>query len=256
VVQQSGFDGIWSSSLADSAVMALPDSEFYGLHKRLDQLRYTMSVTHKPILMDVDSGGHTEHLRLHMCDIQNLGVSGIVIEDKIGYKRNSLYGAHSGQKQAHDTDFAHKLATVRSTVMDPEFMIVARIESLILGETVDQALDRANLYVQSGANAVMIHSIETDAMMLLQFLRRFRRRDTQTPLVVVPTTFNRITATQLHSEGVNVVIYANHLIRASMSAMIHTANQILHDDMSQAIDETIMPVKDLLDFVPHNDPSR
>ena len=255
VVEQTGFDGIWSSSLSDSAAMALPDCEYYSIQKRLDNIQYIMNITDKPLIMDIDSGGHANHLCMHLKHIQNIGISGIIVEDKIGYKRNSLYGKNSGQSQDTPENFAAKLNSARTVINNPDFMLISRIESLILGETVDQALARSRLYIDSGTNGIMIHSVEKDPVSLLKFVERFRNTDLVTPLIVVPTTFNQTTATSLHNAGVNVVIYANHLIRSSMQAMLQTANQILQDDMSYNVDQQISPVKDLLKLIPENDPS-
>lgn len=254
IAERAGFDAIWSSSLADSASQAVPDCEYYGLHKRTDTLRYILNAVDIPVLMDVDSGGYTDHLAMHIRNIAKSGVSGVVVEDKVGYKRNSLYGPGSGQTQDTPENFAYKLRASRSSV-DNDFLIVARIESLILGETVKQALDRANCYLDNGANAIMIHSVEQDPVLLLDFVDQFSLMYPAVPLVVVPTTFTSITADELFARGVNVVIYANHMIRAAVSAMMNTAQQILDNDRSLEADQTITSVKDLLELIPENDPA-
>ena len=254
IAERAGFDAVWSSSLADSASQAVPDCEYYSLHKRTDNLRYILDAIDIPVLMDVDSGGYADHLAMHVKSIAQSGVSGVVIEDKIGYKRNSLYGLNSGQQQDFPENFAHKLRVARSSV-DDDFLIVARIESLILGESVDQAFNRAELYLNNGANAIMIHSVEKDPVQLLDFVDQFSLMHPDVPLIVVPTTFTSITADELFARGVNVVIYANHMIRAAVGAMIDTAQQILNNGRSLEVDQSITSVKDLLELIPENDPA-
>lgn len=247
IIEKTDFDGMWSSSLTDSASMALPDCELHSLQKRLDNIQYIFNVTTKPLLMDVDSGGLSEHLALHLNAIQRSGVSGIVVEDKVGFKQNSLYGEHCKQSQDTVEGFSQKLKSASDVIVDQDFLLVARIESLILGETVFQALDRADSYIDSGANSIMIHSTEKDPVQLMQFIDKFKKRHT-VPLVIVPTTYNTISADDFYNAGVNVIIYANYLLRASYHAMKQTANRILADGMTGNIEDDIGSIKELLNF--------
>lgn len=253
IVELTDFDGMWSSSLTDSASMALPDCELHSIQKRLDNIQYIFNVTSKPMIMDVDSGGRMEHLAMNLNAIQRMGISGVIIEDKIGLKQNSLYGKDCQQQQDSIENFSKKLTYAHDVIHNHDFLLICRIESLILGETVQQALYRANAYINSGANGVMIHSVEKDPVMLMEFVDEFRKQH-DVPLVVVPTTFNGVHASTFHNAGVNVIIYANHLLRASFNAMTTVANQILKDGMTANIESEVAPVKELLSFIPGNDP--
>lgn len=244
IIENSDFDGMWSSSLTDSASMALPDCEVHSIQKRLDNIQYTFNATSKPLLMDVDSGGNPEQLAYHLQAIQRMGVSGVVVEDKVGFKQNSLT---ENCKQQQDTvsGFSHKLKLASDALQHRDFLLVARIESLILGETVEQALHRADAYIDNGANSIMIHSAETDPAMLMNFVEQFKQKHT-VPLVIVPTTYNTVAINTFRDAGVDVVIYANHLLRASITAMTDVANRILNDGMSANVDQKIISVSELL----------
>lgn len=245
IIENSDFDGMWSSSLTDSASMALPDCEVHSIQKRLDIIQYTFNATSKPLLMDVDSGGNPEQLAYHLKAIQRMGISGVVVEDKVGFKQNSLI---ENVKQQQDTvlGFSHKLKLASDALQHKDFLLVARIESLILGETVKQALNRADAYINNGANSIMIHSTETDPVMLMKFVEQFKQKHS-VPLVIVPTTYNTMSINTFRKAGVDVVIYANHLLRASVTAMTDVANRILIDGMSANVESEIISAKELIE---------
>ncbi|KQR11676.1 phosphoenolpyruvate mutase [Cellulomonas sp. Leaf334] len=240
------FDGFWSSSLTDSARRGLPDIELVGMRSRLQGIAEMFAVTSKPLLMDGDTGGRVEHFEYTVRDLERAGVSGVVIEDKTGLKQNSLLGTSVPQLLETVEAFSEKIARGKAAQSRPEFMIVARIESLILGMPMDDALHRASAYVSAGADAVMIHSRQSSPREVLAFAALFRAAHPTVPLVAVPTTYNTIRAEDLRAAGFNVVIYANHMLRASLRAMDAVARKILNHDRTLEVEPACADLKDLL----------
>ncbi|MBW6468154.1 MAG: phosphoenolpyruvate mutase [Coriobacteriia bacterium] len=244
------FDAMWISSLCDSTAKGKPDTELVDTTSRLDTINEILEVTTKPIILDGDSGGPIEHFQFFVSTLERIGVSAIIIEDKTGMKRNSLFG-DVGQSQDTVEAFSEKIAAGKAVLKTPDFMIVARIESLILDQGMDDALMRARAYVNAGADGVMIHSRKKDPSEIFEFCEKFRAEDPHTPIVVVPTTFNAVTEAEFGERGVNVVIYANHLIRAAFPAMMATAESILTNSRCKEADEELcMPIKDVLTLIP------
>lgn len=240
------FDAIWVSSLTDSTAKGKPDTELVDTTSRIETIEQIMEVTTKPIILDGDSGGLIEHFQFFVSTLERIGVSAVIIEDKVGLKRNSLFGADAGQRQDGVEHFCNKIAAGKAVLTTSDFMIVARIESLILGKGVDDALRRAFAYVAAGADGVMIHSRSESPDEVFEFMRRFRAKDAKTPIIVVPTTYNQTTERELGEAGANVVIYANHLIRSALPAMQAVARSILRngrsfeaEDRCASIDQTI-----------------
>ena len=221
------FDGMWSSSLTDSTLNAMPDIEALDISQRLSNLKYTLQVTTKPIIFDADTGGKLEHFVFTVKSLEREGVSAVIIEDKVGLKKNSLFGTSVKQEQDTIEGFCDKIKAGKMAQSTDVFSIYARIESLICGKSVDDALTRAFAYVDAGVDGIMIHSKEKSGEDIKEFVKRFRDKDSLTTLIIVPTTYNHIDEEYWISIGVNIIIYANHLLRASYPAMLDTAKKIL-----------------------------
>ena len=244
------FDGMWASSLTDSTSKGKPDIEAVDLTARLHDLNDALEVTTKPVIFDGDTGGKTEHFVFTVRTLERLGISAVIIEDKIGLKKNSLFGTDALQMQDSVENFCHKITEGKKAQITQDFMIIARCESLIAGSSVDDALERCEAYVKAGADGVMIHSKHKSGEDIKEFCLRFREKDATTPIVVVPTTYNQITENELASWGANVVIYANHLLRAAYPAMVECAQSILTNGRSLEADDICMPIKDILELIP------
>lgn len=244
------FDGMWASSLTDSTAKGKPDIEAVDLTSRMHTLNDVLEVTTKPIVYDGDTGGKPEHFVFTVKTLERMGVSAVIIEDKVGLKRNSLYGTSVPQTQDTIEGFSHKISAGKQAQLTNDFMIIARIESLILGHGVEDALARARAYIDAGADGIMIHSSKKDANEILDFCRKYRALDLKVPLVAVPTSYNHITEDELSGAGINVVIYANHLLRSAYPAMISTAQSILEHGRSSDVDSDLMPVNDIINLIP------
>lgn len=253
VVEHDGkldqFDAMWISSLCDSTAKGKPDIELVDITSRLRTIADIMEVTTKPIIFDGDTGGLTEHFVYTVRSLERMGVSAIIIEDKKGLKKNSLFGAEVEQTQATIEEFSSKIATGKKAQLTDDFMIIARIESLILEKGMEDALSRANAFVSAGADGVMIHSRKKDPSEILEFCDEFRKSDAHTPLVVVPSSFNVITEDELAERGVNIVIYANQLTRSAFPAMRQTAEDILKYHRAKEVDDRLMSIKDIITLI-------
>lgn len=244
------FDGMWASSLTDSTSKGKPDIEAVDLTTRLHDLNDALEVTTKPVIFDGDTGGKPEHFVFTVRTLERLGISAIIIEDKTGLKKNSLFGTDAIQTQDSIEGFCSKIKAGKQAQITDDFMIIARCESLIAGHSIDEALVRCHAYVEAGADGIMIHSKNKDGEDIREFCQRFREKDSVTPLVVVPTTYNHVTEEELASWGVNVVIYANHLLRAAYPAMVKCAESILANGRSYEANVVCMPIKDILELIP------
>ena len=244
------FDGAWISSLTDSTAKGKPDIEFVDLTSRLYTINQVLEVTTKPLIVDGDTGGLTEHFTFIVKTLERLGVSAIIIEDKIGLKKNSLFGTEVEQTQATIENFCIKISEGKKAQVTKDFMIIARIESLILKTGLEDALTRAQAYIAAGADAIMIHSKEEDPQEILDFCKEYSKMKEKVPLVAVPTTYNRISEKELIEAGVNIIIYANHLLRSAYPAMVHTAKSILTFERAWESEELCMPIKDILTLIP------
>lgn len=244
------YDGMWSSSLTDSTSKGKPDIEAVDLTTRLQGLTDILECTTKPIIYDGDTGGKAEHFVFTVRTLERNGVSAVIIEDKVGLKKNSLFGTEALQELAPVEDFCHKIAEGKKAQVTKEFMIIARLEELIAGCTVDEALDRAFAYVKAGADGVMIHSKEKSGEDIKEFCARFRTEYAHIPIVLVPTTYNQFTEKELAGWGANVIIYANHMLRASYPAMYNVAETILKAERSLEANELCMPIKQILELIP------
>ena len=244
------FDAMWISSLCDSTAKGKPDIELVDMTSRFRTVDDICEVTTKPILFDGDTGGMTEHFVYTVRSLERMGVSMVIIEDKTGLKKNSLFGTEVEQTQASIPDFCAKIAAGKKAQRTSEFMICARIESLILERGMEDALERAFAFVGAGADAIMIHSRKKDPAEIFEFVERFRAKDAVTPLVVVPTSFNTVTEEEFKARGVNIVIYANQLTRTGFPAMQHAAELILSTHRAKECDDICMPFKDIIRLIP------
>ena len=243
------FDGMWVSSLCDSTERGKPDIELVDMSARLRTVDDIMEVTTKPIILDGDTGGLTEHFVYNVRTLERMGVSAVIIEDKTGLKKNSLFGTEVKQTQAPIEDFCAKISAGKKVQLTDDFMIIARIESLILERGMEDALTRAFAFRDAGADGIMIHSRKKDPAEIYEFCDRFREKDATTPIVVVPTSFNGATEEELASHGINIVIYANQLIRAAFPAMQETARGILRAHRALEVDEQLLPFKDIIRLI-------
>ncbi|MDR1505749.1 MAG: phosphoenolpyruvate mutase [Treponema sp.] len=244
------YDGMWSSSLTDSTSKGKPDIEAVDITTRLHDLTQILECTTKPIIYDGDTGGIPEHFVFTVRTLERNGISAVIIEDKTGLKKNSLFGTEVEQRLATVEEFCEKIQAGKKAQVTKDFMIIARLESLIAGESVDDALDRALAYVKAGADGVMIHSKEKSGADIEEFCRRFREEYAEIPIVLVPTTYNRFTERELALWGANIIIYANHMLRSSYPAMYRTARVILENGRSLEADELCMPIREILDLIP------
>lgn len=243
------FDAMWISSLCDSTEKGKPDIELVDMTSRFRTINDVMEVTTKPIIFDGDTGGLAEHFMYTVRTLERMGVSAVIIEDKKGLKKNSLFGTEANQIQENIDEFCLKIAAGKKAQLSDDFMIIARIESLILGKGQEDALKRARAFIDAGADGIMIHSRQKDPDEILSFCDAFRKEDKVTPLVVVPSSFNMITEDELSEHGVNIVIYANQLLRAAFPAMEKVARSILVNHRAKEADENLMSIKQIITLI-------
>lgn len=244
------FDAMWISSLCDSTAKGKPDIELVDMTSRFRTIDDIMEVTTKPIIFDGDTGGLTEHFVYTVRSLERMGVSMVIIEDKTGLKKNSLFGTEVKQTQAAIPDFCEKIRAGKKAQKTKEFMICARIESLILEQGMDDALERAFAFCDAGADAIMIHSRKKDPQEIFEFVDYFRKKNSSTPIVVVPTSFNSVTEQEFKERGVNVVIYANQLTRTGFPAMQDAARTILENHRAKECDDKCMSIKEIITLIP------
>ena len=243
------FDAMWVSSLCDSTAKGKPDIELVDMSSRLKTIDDIMEVTTKPIILDGDTGGLPEHFVYNVRTLERMGVSAVIIEDKTGLKKNSLFGTEVEQTQASIEDFSAKIRAGKEAQLTDDFMIIARIESLILDKGMEDALTRAFAFVKAGADAIMIHSRKKDPAEILEFCDKFREKDKTTPIVAVPSSYNIITEDELAAHGVNIVIYANQLTRSAFPAMQQTAEDILRYHRAKEVDDRLMPINEIINLI-------
>ena len=244
------FDAMWVSSLCDSTLKGKPDIELVDLTSRINTINEIMEVTTKPIILDGDTGGLKEHFVYNVRTLERLGVSAIIIEDKIGLKKNSLFGTEVEQIQDDPKNFADKINSGKKALVTDDFMIIARIESLILKAGIEDALKRAKIYIEAGADGIMIHSKEKSPQEIIDFCKEYKKLEVKVPLVAVPTTYNSITEEELAEFGVKIIIYANHLLRSAYPAMKKTAETILENGRSLEADKYCSSIKEILTLIP------
>ena len=248
------FDGIWESSLTDSTAKGKPDTELVDFSSRFSTIEEILEVTTKPMIVDGDTGGRIDHFKFRVKTLERLGVSAIIIEDKIGDKRNSLFGTTVPQEQDSIDHFSQKISEGKKSQVTEDFMIIARVESLILQKGMDDALLRTKAYIKAGADGIMIHSKNKDGKEIIEFCNHFKTFDQRVPLIVVPSTYAHMTENELQGLGVNVVIYANHLLRSAYPAMVNTAKSLLENCRGiEASDDYCMSIKEIITLIPEID---
>lgn len=253
VVEHNGevdqYDAMWISSLCDSTAKGKPDIELVDMSSRMRTIDDVMDVTTKPIILDGDTGGLVEHFVYNVRTMERMGVSAVIIEDKTGLKKNSLFGNDVKQTQDTIENFCEKIRAGKAALRTDEFMIIARIESLILEQGMEDALTRAYAYVEAGADGIMIHSRKKDPAEIFEFCDTFRKTNTTTPIVVVPTSFNAVTEKEFAQHGVNIVIYANQLTRSAFPAMQETAIEMLKNHRAKEADSRLLSIKDIITLI-------
>jgi phosphoenolpyruvate mutase len=252
-VGSNQFDGMWLSSLTHSTSKGKPDIQYVDVTTISQTLNEIFDVTTKPMIVDADNGGLIEHFKFMVRSLERLGVSAVIIEDKVGIKRNSLFGTDVKQTQDSIENFCSKIAAGKSAQVTEDFMIIARVESLILKQGQDDAIKRSLAYIKAGADGIMIHSKEKKPDEIVSFLKEFRKLEKQIPIIVVPSTYNSITENELVELGANVVIYANHLLRSAYPQMMKTASKILTYERSLEVDDICLPIKEILTLIPTAD---
>ena len=244
------FDSFWSSSLTDSVLRGKPDTEVVDISARIQSINDIFEVTTKPLVFDADTGGKLEHISYTIRNLERLGVSAVIIEDKIGLKRNSLFGNTVKQKQDSISNFCKKIKIAKKSQKTKDFMIIARVESLILNAGIEDALLRSKNYIKAGADAIMIHSKKSNFSEIKKFCAKYNLFTNRMPLVLVPTTYNSVTESELIKMKVNIVIYANHLMRSAIPSMKATALSILKNKRSLEVEKKIMSINDILNIIP------
>ncbi len=248
--EKKEFDGFWSSSLTDSTLKGKPDIEIIEINQRLNNINEIFDVTTKPLIIDVDTGGKPEHFEINIKTIERMGISALIVEDKKGLKKNSLFGTKVKQEQENIKDFCKKISVGKKACMSDDFMIISRIESLILNKGIKDAIIRSEKYIEAGSDGIMIHDKKTSPNDVFKFSKIFKKNFPNVPLVVVPSSFNKVKEDQLIDHGFNLVIYANHLLRASYPAMLNTAKNILKYSRSYEKQESLMSIKEILNLIP------
>jgi phosphoenolpyruvate phosphomutase len=244
------FDGMWLSSLTDSTAKGRPDTELVDRTSRIQTVNDILEITTKPIIFDGDTGGSSEHFSFFVKTLERLGVSAVIIEDKVGFKQNSLFGTEVEQELDSIEAFSAKISSGKRSQVTEDFMIIARIEALIAGRPMAEAIARARAYIAAGADGIMIHSRHKDAAEIRAFCAAYAKFERKVPLIAVPTSYNHLTESELQEMGFSIVIYANHLLRSAYPAMKHTAEEILRHGRSLEVDQACMPIKEILTLIP------
>ena len=245
------FDGMWSSSLTDSTAKGMPDIEAVDISSRLSTVNQIFEVTTKPMMFDGDTGGKIEIFNFTVKSLERTGISAVVIEDKVGLKKNSLLGNEVPQSQDSIKNFQEKISSGKRSQITNDFMVIARVESLILEKGMNDAIKRAHAYAEAGADAIMIHSREKEPDEIFEFCKLFQESDKQTPIMVVPSSFNTVHIDEWKEKGVRIVCHANHMLRSAYPSMLKTAMSILkHGRSKEAADENCMPIKEILELIP------
>jgi phosphoenolpyruvate phosphomutase / 2-hydroxyethylphosphonate cytidylyltransferase len=243
------FDGMWSSSLTDSVLRAKPDNQSVEYSTRINWINEIFEVTTKPLIFDADNGGRIEHIKYIVSSLERIGASAIIIEDKVGLKKNSLFKNQKGVNQDSIEDFSKKISTAKQSCISENFLIIARIESFILGKNLKDALARAEAYSKAGADAILIHSKEKSPKQIFEFAKKFSKSPNYKPMVCVPSTYSNTHENELIKKGFKIVIYANHMMRSCYPAMVNTAKKILGAKKSSVIEKKISSAKEMIELI-------
>jgi len=244
------FDAMWISSLTDSTAKGKPDTGLVDLTSRLQTIEEIIETTTKPIILDGDNGGPPEHFVYMVRSLERLGVSAVIIEDKIGLKRNSLFGTEVEQTQDEIDAFSYKIRRGKQALVTEDFAVIARVESLILGKGVEDAIQRSEAYIEAGADAILIHNKDKDTSQLFEFCELYNKFENQVPLVFVPSAYSQVKEDELVKAGGRIVIYANHLLRSAYPNMVKTAETILKHGRALEVEDVCMPIKEILTLIP------
>lgn len=245
------FDAMWLSSLTDSTAKGKPDTEYVDRTSRFATINDILDVTTKPMILDGDTGGVAEHFAMLVRNIERLGLSAVVIEDKVGLKRNSLFGTEVEQTLDTIEGFCEKIQAGKKAQVTDEFMIFSRLESLIADKGMEDALTRAKAYIAAGTDGIMIHSRHKDGKEIMEFMKEYQKFEVKVPVISVPSSYNQFTEDELKAAGFNIVIYANHLLRTAFPAMKKTAESILTHKRSKEVDGDCMSIKEILTILPN-----
>ena len=241
IVEEAGFKGIWASGLAMSAALGVRDSNEASWTQVLEVLEFMADATKVPILVDGDTGyGNFNNLRRVVQKLVQRGIGGICIEDKLFPKTNSFIG--EGQPLADIDEFCGKIKAGKDCQPDDDFCIVARVEALISGWGMEEALKRAEAYRRAGADGILIHSKRRDGQEILTFLKEWANR---APVVIVPTTYYQTPTQAFRDAGTSIVIWANHNIRASIAAMREVSRRIQREQHLVGVEGGIASVEDI-----------
>ncbi len=243
------FDGMWSSSLTDSILRGKPDNQSVEYSTRINWINEIFEVTTKPLIFDADNGGRVEHIKYIVSSLERIGASAIIIEDKIGLKKNSLFKDQKGSQQDSIKNFSHKIKVAKKSTVSDDFLIIARIESFILGKNLKDALNRAEAYSRAGADAILIHSKEKNPKQIFDFSKKFIKSPYYKPMICVPSSYSQVKEKELIKNGFKIVIYANHLMRSSYPSMLNTAKNILKSRRSSPIEKNISSVKEMIELI-------
>ena len=243
------YDGFWSSSLTDSAVRGKPDNQSVDYSTRINSINDIFDVTSKPLIFDADNGGRLEHIKFLIKNLEKIGVSAIIIEDKIGLKRNSLFADQENVRQDSIINFCKKIKELNKWRISKSFLIIARIESFILKKSVDDALKRAIAYSKAGADAILVHNNSSDTKKIFKFSKIFSRNKYSKPLVAIPTSYSHVHEKMLIENNFKIIIYANHLFRSSYSSMNETAFNILKNGKAHEADKKILSIKKTIELI-------
>ena len=243
------FDGVWCSSLTDSSSRGKPDNQSLDLTTRANWLSEMFEVTSKPLIFDADNGGSIEHIKFLIRKLEKLGVSAVIIEDKIGIKRNSLFQDQSKTKLDSMQNFGKKIKAAIKSRVSSDFLIIARIESIIVGEGIDKAIKRANYYSKAGADMILVHSKKNTPKEIFKFAKKFKKSKFFKPLVAVPSAYPSVKETELEKSGFKIVIYANHLLRASYLSMTKTAESILSNKRAKESEKNMISIKKIIELI-------
>lgn len=244
------FDAIWFSGLCCAAFKGKPDNEFVEMSEKKHDIEDIFSISEKPLIIDMDTGGIVTHFCRRIAELERIGVSAVVIEDKTGVKHNSLYGKANIHSMENADVFADKIRQAKHSLATGYFMIFARIESFIAGENMETALYRADRYISAGADGIVIHSIRNDGSDAFEFAKKFRKKYPHVPLAFIPTAYGSFTDKELHRKGADIVIYANQLMRSAYRAMTASALAILEN--GRADEDCCEPVKTILEAIDNN----
>ena len=243
IVEETGFKGIWGSGLSISAAMGVRDSNEASYTQVLEVLEFMSDATTIPILLDADTGyGNFNNARILVRKLEQRGIAGACIEDKLFPKSNSLLGNTASKPLASIDEFASKIRAMKDTQRDPDFTVVARVEAFIAGWGLEEAMKRSEAYMAAGADAILMHSKRGDHSEIEAFMKEWNNRH---PVIIVPTKYYTTPTDTFRQWGVSTVIWANHNMRACIAAMQETSKRIYEDQSLTNVEKKVATVKEV-----------